>query len=107
MTELSQSGATNSQQSAADAKARFTTTNKNALHLMFGAQWLMLGEILFAADQMIDRTRTETHLFSEFVSKMAGSHSVKNLRTIYEECGRIRSTSCAATANGCSSTANG
>jgi hypothetical protein len=74
---------------------------------MFGAQWLMLGEILFAADQMIDRTRTETHLFSEFVSKMAGSHSVKNLRTIYEECGRIRSTSCTATANGCSSTANG
>ena len=43
----------------------------------------MLGEILFAADQMIDRTRTETHQFSEFVSKMAGSHSVKNLRTIY------------------------
>ena len=50
--------------------------------------------------------RTETHLYSEFVSKMAGSHSVKNLRTIYEECGRIRSTSCTATANGCSSTAN-
>jgi hypothetical protein len=62
MTELSQSGAANSQQSAADEVR------------------LMLGEILFAADQMIDRTRTETHLFSEFVSKMAGSHSVKNLR---------------------------
>ena len=37
----------------------------------------MLGEISFAADQMIDRTRIKTHVFSEFVSKMAGSHSVK------------------------------
>jgi len=87
MTELSQSGAANGQQSAAD-EVRFTSANKKALHFMFGAQRLMLGEILFAANEMIDRTRTETHLFSEFVSKMAGSDSVKNLRTIYEECGR-------------------
>ena len=88
MTEISQSGATNGQQSAADAKARVTTTNKNALHLTFGAQRLMLGEILFAANELIDRRRTEMHLFSEFVAKMAGSHSVKDLRTIYEECGQ-------------------
>ena len=81
MTEISQSGATNGQQSAADAKARVTTTNKNALHLTFGAQRLMLGEILFAANELIDRRRTEMHLFSEFVAKMAGSHSVKDLRT--------------------------
>ena len=37
---------------------------------------------------MLDRARTETHLFSEFVSKMAGSHSVKDLKTMCEECGQ-------------------
>ena len=37
---------------------------------------------------MLDRARTETHLFNEFVSKMAGSHSVKDLRTMCEECGQ-------------------
>jgi hypothetical protein len=26
------------------------------------------------------------HLFSELVSKMAGAHSVKDIRTMYEEC---------------------
>jgi len=27
-------------------------------------------------------------LFSEFISKMAGSHSVKDLKTMLEECGQ-------------------
>ena len=43
---------------------------------------------MFAGNEMLERTRTETHLFSEFVSKMAGSHSVKDLKTMCEECGR-------------------
>ena len=28
------------------------------------------------------------HLFSEFASKMAGAHSVKDIRTMYEECSK-------------------
>ena len=48
----------------------------------------MLGEIAFAGNEWIDRTRTETHLFSEFLAKLAGAHSVHGLRTMYEECGQ-------------------
>ncbi len=48
----------------------------------------ILEEMVFAGNEMLDRARTETHLFSEFVSKMAGSHSVKDLKTMCEECGQ-------------------
>jgi hypothetical protein len=62
--------------------------NINVMEMMFGAQRLMLGEVAFAGNEWIDRARTETHLFSEFVSKLAEAHSVNGLRTMYEECGR-------------------
>ena len=71
-----------------DAAARFSNANKNALEFMFGAQMMLLEEIVFASNEIVDRTRTETHLLSEFVSKVAGSHSVRDLRTMYEECSR-------------------
>ena len=74
--------------SAADAAARFTKANKNALEFMFGAQKMLLEELVFAGNEIVDRTRTETHLLSEFVSKVAGSHSVRDLRTMFEECSR-------------------
>lgn len=71
---------------AADAAAQFTKANKNTLDFMTGAQKLMLEELLFASDEMLERARTETHLLSEFISKMAGSHSVKDLKTMGQEC---------------------
>jgi hypothetical protein len=74
--------------SATDAAARFSSASKNALEIMFGAQMMLLEEIVFASNEIVDRTRTETHLLSEFVSKVAGSHSVRDLRTMYEECSR-------------------
>ena len=74
--------------SATDAAARFSSASKNALEFMFGAQMMLLDEIVFAGNEIVDRTRTETHLLSEFVSKVAGSHSVRDLRTMYEECSR-------------------
>ena len=73
---------------ATDAAARFSRANKNALEFIFGAQMMLLDEIVFAGNEIVDRTRTETHLLSEFVSKVAGSHSVRDLRTMYEECSR-------------------
>ena len=79
MTERSQVGA---------AETPFATVRKNALDFMLGAQTLMVGEVLFAASELFDRTRTETHLLSEFVSKMAESHSVRDLRTMYQECSK-------------------
>jgi hypothetical protein len=82
MTELSR------QQATADTEARLTATNTSALHFMFGAQRLLLYELVFVANELVDRARTETHLFSEFSSRLAASHSVRDLTTMYEVCGR-------------------
>ena len=76
------------EQSAIEASARLTKANKHALDFMMGAQKLMLEEIAFASSELLDRAKTETHLLSEFISKMAGSHSVKDLNTMYRECGQ-------------------
>jgi hypothetical protein len=73
---------------AADAAARLTKANKSAMEFVFGAQKLLLEEMVFAGNELLDRSRTETHLLSEFISKMAGSHSVKDLRTMVRECGQ-------------------
>jgi hypothetical protein len=43
---------------------------------------------VFVSNEMLDRTQTETRLFSEFVSKIAEAHSVNNINTMWEECGR-------------------
>src|SRR5580693_1544133 len=72
--------------SAAHAVARATKANRNALDFTFRAQKAMLEEMIFASNEIFDRIRTETHLFSEFASKMAGSHSVRELKTMCEEC---------------------
>lgn len=71
---------------AADVAARFAKTNKNALDFMMGAQKAMLEEMMFASNEMLERARTETHLLSEFISKMAGSHSVRDIKTMGQEC---------------------
>jgi len=88
MVELSESRAEIFEQSAAEATSKMTKVNKHALDFMMGAQKVMLEEMVFASNEILDRARTETHLFSEFVSKMAGSHSVKDLSTMFEECGQ-------------------
>jgi hypothetical protein len=49
---------------------------------MFGAQKAMFEEMMFAGREILDRVVTETHLFGEFSSKMAGAHSVENLKLV-------------------------
>jgi hypothetical protein len=71
-----------------DAEAQFKKTNALAAGFMFGAQKMALEEMVFAGNEILDRAQTEMHLFSEFVSKMAGAHSVKDIRTMYEECSK-------------------
>jgi hypothetical protein len=88
MTKLSEQSAELVEQSVTDTATRLTKANKNALDFLMGAQKVMLEELVFTGNEMLERTGTETHLLSEFVSKMAGSHSVKDLKTMYEECGR-------------------
>jgi len=70
------------------AETQMVKANQRAANFMFGAQRLMLEELVFAGNEMLDRTRTEMHLFSELASKMAGAHSVRDIRSMYEECGK-------------------
>jgi hypothetical protein len=84
MAQLSEPDVAISEKSATDAATQFA----RAQDFMTGAQKVMLEEVVFASNELLDRARTETHLFSELVSKMAGSHSVKDLKTMFEECGQ-------------------
>jgi hypothetical protein len=88
MTALPEPAAPLVEQSAADAAARMVGASTKAMDFMFGAQKIILEEIVFAGKELLDRARTETHLLSELVSKMAGSHSVKDLKTMWQECGQ-------------------
>jgi hypothetical protein len=88
MTELSEQSAALVEQSVTDTATRLTKANESALDFLMGAQKVMLEELVFAGNEMLERTRTETHLLSEFVSKMAGSHSVEGLKTMSQECGQ-------------------
>jgi hypothetical protein len=88
MVELPRQRAEVFEQPAADATTKMTKASQRALDLAMGAQKLMLEEMVFAGNEWMERARTETHLFSELISKMAGSHSVKDLRTMFEECGQ-------------------
>jgi hypothetical protein len=67
---------------------RTAGTNDRARNFMTGAQTLMLEELVFAGSEVFDRAVTEMHLFNELVSKMAGAHSVRNIQTMFEECGQ-------------------
>ena len=71
-----------------DAIARVGEANKHAVDFLFGAQQIFLEELVFLGDEILDRFRTETHLFAEYISKLAGSHSVKDLKTMCQECGQ-------------------
>jgi hypothetical protein len=49
---------------------------------------MMFDEVQFASNELIDRTQTEMHLLAEFISKMAGAHSVRDIGTMYAECSK-------------------
>jgi thymidine kinase len=88
MLEVYEPGASIAEDSVAKTVERVKKTNKHVLDFMFGVQKAMLDEAIFVNNEILDRVRAETHLFSEFSSKIAGSHSVKDLKTMCEECGR-------------------
>ncbi|UPK00312.1 hypothetical protein [Bradyrhizobium sp. 170] len=88
MSELSERAASVRFPAAANAEAEAAKLNQGALEFMFGAQKMVLDEMVFLGDEMLERTQTEMHLFTEFVTKMAGAHSVKDIKTMCEECGQ-------------------
>jgi hypothetical protein len=88
MAETSERAAADSFPAGPNGEAEATRLNQSALEFMLGAQKILFEEMVFFGDEMMERTRTETHLFSEFVMKMAGAHSVKDVRTMCQECGQ-------------------
>ncbi|MDE2376502.1 hypothetical protein [Bradyrhizobium sp.] len=72
--------------SALDPATQLADANRRGLDFVSGAQRLVLEEMVFAANELADRTQTEAHLFAEFLSKLAGSHSVRDWGTMYREC---------------------
>ena len=88
MPELSEQVASSSSQLVANAEAEASKLNQNALEFIMGAQKMMFEEFVFLGSEMQERTRTEMHLFTEFVAKMAAAHSVRDVKTMYQECGQ-------------------
>ena len=70
------------------AETQIVKANERAAGLMFGAQKLMLEECVFVGNEFVERAQTEMHLFSELISKIAGAHSVKDIKMMYEECSK-------------------
>ena len=71
MTELSGQVASGSAESVASGELQATQLNQSAVEFMIGAQKLMFEEFVFYTDEMLERTRTEMKLFTEFAAKMA------------------------------------
>lgn len=65
---------------------RMAGAGERVLELVYGAQRLIGDEIAFARSEALDRAQTETHLFNEFLSKVAEAHSVKDYVGMYEAC---------------------
>lgn len=71
-----------------EAETGIDKANRRAANFVFGAQKLMLEELVFAGNEYMERAQTEMRLFSEFASKIAAAHSVRDFKTMYEECGK-------------------
>lgn len=88
MTELSERTASGLPLPTVNGELAAAELNRSALEFTLGAQQMMLQQLVFLGDEMLERTQTEMRLFTEFVSKMAGAHSVKAVKATYEECGQ-------------------
>jgi hypothetical protein len=88
MAQLSEMQVAGAEPAVVEASGAVGRANKRILDFLCGAQRIALEEAVFATEEWLDRARTETHLFAEFTSKMAGAHSVNNMKTMFEECGQ-------------------
>jgi hypothetical protein len=88
MSELPERTGSGSFPAVANGEREATKLNQSALEFMLGAQKMMFEELVFLGDEMLERTRTEARLFTEFAAKMAGAHSVRDIRTMCQECGQ-------------------
>lgn len=88
MTELVRLHVVAAEPPESDAIAHLEEANRHAIGYLFAVQKIFLEELAFTNDEMLSRFRTESHLFAEYLSKLAGSHSVKDLMAMCQECGQ-------------------
>src|ERR1700694_17686 len=62
--------------------------NKHVFHCILAVQGAVFEEMVYASCVALDRARIEMQLFTEFPSKMAAAHSVRDIKTMCEECSR-------------------
>src|SRR5215831_6518033 len=77
-----------SERSPSDTPGIFVELNKRALHFLFDAQRVVLGEMVTASDEILEDVRAEMNLAAEFAEKINEAHSVDNIRTVLKECGQ-------------------
>lgn len=71
-----------------DAPGAIVEFNKRALHFIFDAQRVILGEMVTASDEILEDVRAEMHLAAEFAARINEAHSVENIRNVLKECGQ-------------------
>jgi hypothetical protein len=86
MTDVFEQSTATNEPLATDAASQLTKANKYGFSLWTGSQKVLLDEMTFAGNEIIERALAETRIFNEFVSKLAEVHSVKDLGTMYQEC---------------------
>ena len=86
MSDLSEQSSATNEPLATDAASQLTKANKYAFSLWAGSQNVLLDEMMFAGNELLERTIAETRIFNEFVSKLAEAHSVKDIGTMYQAC---------------------
>lgn len=71
-----------------DTPGALVEINKRALHFLFDAQRVLLGEIVTASDEILEDVRSEMNLAAEFAAKINNAHSAANIGTVLRECGQ-------------------
>ena len=88
MTDVSEHGSANGEPLAKEAAAQLAKAETYALSLWAGSQNVLLDEMVFAGNELLERATAETRIFNEFVSRLAEAHSVKDIGKMYRECAR-------------------
>jgi hypothetical protein len=88
MTVIPETIEATSEQAPIESPSGAPAANKQAFRFMWGAQKMLFDEMIFTASEIFERAVAETRLFTEFVSKASGAHSVAGFRELGEECGQ-------------------
>jgi hypothetical protein len=68
MTDMSEQSSAANEPLAADAASQLSKANKYAFSLWTGSQNVLLDEMMFAGNELLDRAVAETKIFNEFLS---------------------------------------